>query len=301
MVEVAALHRIIEVHAPRGGTGIPGLSLSLVTSPTEPRSTIARPILALAVQGRKRIVFDGQIYDYGAGDFLVVSVDLPITGQFLEASRERPALGVGLDLRPEVIAALILQAIPEGARPIPPAAPPLAVNQANGALLDAVHRMLLLLDHPDDIPALAPLIEREIAWRLLTGPSGAVVRQIGLMDSSFSQVGRIIRAIREHPAEPFRIEQLAEQANMSLSTFHRRFRAITSLSPVQFQKRIRLQEARLLLIGGELDVAETAFAVGYDSPSQFIREYRREYGASPGQDAARLRAEPGYGAISGMP
>ena len=277
------------------------MSLSLATSPTEPRSAIARPIFALPVQGRKRIVFDGHIYDYGAGDFLVVSVDLPITGQFLEASKEEPALGVGLDLRPEVIAALILEALPDEGRPLPRLAPPLAVNQANVALLDAVHRLLLLLDHPQDVPALAPLIEREIAWRLLTGPSGAVVRQIGLMDSSFSQVGRVIRSIREHPAESFRIEQLAEQANMSLSTFHRHFRAITSLSPVQFQKRIRLQEARLLLMGGDLDVAETAFAVGYDSPSQFIREYRREYGASPGQDAARLRAEPIYGSLAGLP
>lgn len=301
MAEIAVLRRLIEVHATSGSTGIAGMSLSLVTSPTEPRSAIARPILALPVQGRKRIVFAGQIYDYGAGDFLVVSVDLPITGQFLEASQEQPALGVGLDLRPEVIASLMLQAMPEAARLRPQSVPPIAVNQADGALLDAVHRLLGLLDHPEDIPALAPLIEREIAWRLLNGPSGAVVRQIGMMDSSFSQVGRVIRSIREHPAEPFRIEQLAEQANMSLSTFHRHFRAITSLSPVQFQKRIRLQEARLLLLGGELDVAETAFAVGYDNPSQFIREYRREYGASPGQDAARLRADPVLGAMSGLP
>jgi AraC-like DNA-binding protein len=301
MAEIAALRRLIEVHATKGSAGIAGLSLSLATSPTEPTSAIARPIFALPVQGRKRIVFAGQIYDYGAGDFLVVSVDLPITGQFLEASRDEPALGVGLDLRPEVIAALILEALPDEGRPFPRSVPPLAVNQASGVLLDAVHRMLLLLDHPEDIPALAPLIEREIGWRLLTGPSGEVVRQIGLMDSSFSQVGRIIRAIREHPAEPFRIEQLAEQANMSLSTFHRHFRAITSLSPVQFQKRIRLQEARLLLMSSELDVAEAAFAVGYDSPSQFIREYRREYGASPGRDAARMRAEPVFGSITGLP
>jgi AraC-like DNA-binding protein len=253
------------------------------------------------VQGRKRIIFDGQIYDYGAGDFLVVSVDLPITGQFLEASKDELALGVGLDLRPEIIASLILQALPEEGRTLPRAVPALAVNRATDGLLDAVHRLLLLLDHPDDVLALAPLIEREIAWRLLTGPGGLVVRQIGLMDSSFSQVGRIIRWIREHPAEPFRIEQLAQQANMSLSTLHRHFRAMTSLSPLQFQKRIRLQEARLLLIGGDLDVAETAFAVGYDSPSQFIREYRREYGTSPGQDAARMRAEPLVGLINGLP
>ena len=301
MTDLAALRRLVQAHASGGSTAIAGLSLSYATSPTEPRSAIARPIFALPVQGLKRIVFNGQIYDYGAGDFLVVSVDLPISGQFLEASVEEPALGVGLDLRPEVIASLMLQALPGEGRTLPRTVPPLAVNRANGFLLDAVHRLLLLLDHRADIPALAPLLEREIAWRLLTGPSGAVVRQIGLMDSSFSQVGRVIRRIREQPGEPIRIEQLAQQANMSLSTFHRHFRAITSLSPLQFQKRIRLQEARLMLMGGTFDVTEVAFAVGYDSLSQFIREYRREYGASPGQDAARLRAKPAMGTVTGLP
>ena len=301
MRDLASLRRLIQAHATDARRVIPGVSLSLETSPTEPRSSIAWPIFALPVQGRKRIVFDGQIYDYGPGDFLVVSVDLPITGQFLEASEREPGLGVGLDLRPEIIAELILQAMPDEGGFAPRAVPPIAVNQASPALLDAVHRLLLLLDHQEDIPVLAPLIEREIVWRLLNGPSAAVVRQIGLTDSTFSQVGRIIRRIREQPAEPFKIEDLAQEASMSLSTFHRHFRAITSMSPLQYQKRIRLQEARLLLVGGDLDVAETSFAVGYDSPSQFIREYRREYGASPGRDAARLRAQTALSGAGALP
>lgn len=301
MANIADLRRLVQAHAFPGQSRITGLTVAAATEPTSPGSAIARPILALVAQGRKRIVFAGQIHEYGPGDFLVVSRDLPVTGQFLAASPELPALGVGIDLRPEVIAALLLEADPAGAVTPGRPTPPIAVSAASAALVDAVCRLVTLLDHPQDIPVLAPLIEREILWRLLTGPGGEVVRQIGLMDGAFSQVGRVIRAIRERPAEPFRVEELAQQANMSPSTFHRQFRAITTMSPLQFQKRVRLQEARLLLIGGGHDVSQTAFAVGYDSPSQFIREYRREYGVSPGHDAARLRATPVFGTLNALP
>ena len=158
-------------------------------------------------------------------------------------------------------------------------------------LLDAVARMLRLLDHPTDAPVLAPLIEREILWRLLTGPQGGMVRQIGLADSGLSHVSRAIRWIRDNYAEPMRIDDLARLAGMSPSAFHRHFRAVTAMSPLQFQKRIRLQEARSLLLARPGDVAGVGHLVGYDSPSQFSREYRRLFGAPPGQDAARLRAD----------
>lgn len=270
MANIADLRRLVQAHAFPGQSRITGLTVAAATEPTSPGSAIARPILALVAQGRKRIVFAGQIHEYGPGDFLVVSRDLPVTGQFLAASPELPALGVGIDLRPEVIAALLLEADPAGAVTPGRPTPPIAVSAASAALVDAVCRLVTLLDHPQDIPVLAPLIERGILWRLLTGPGGEVVRQIGLMDGAFSQVGRVIRAI-------------------------------TTMSPLQFQKRVRLQEARLLLIGGGHDVSQTAFAVGYDSPSQFIREYRREYGVSPGHDAARLRATPVFGTLNALP
>jgi AraC-like DNA-binding protein len=301
---IEELRRLIAEHAGRGCTPIDGLFLASVDFPTAPMSSIASPILAVVAQGSKRLVFDDRVYDYGAGDYLVVSVDLPVSGQFIEASKERPFLGVGLDLRPDVVASLLLQTSHERLRSAerPSAgAPPLAVSQAPADLLDAIVRLLRLLDHLDDVPVLAPLIEREIAWRLMTGSQGSVVRQIGLTDSSFSHVGRAIRWIREHPSESFRVEELAEQASMSLSTFHRHFRAVTTMSPVQFQKKVRLQQARLLLIEGGLDVSRAAFAVGYDSLSQFIREYRREFGAPPGRDAARLRAEAARVPMSGLP
>lgn len=149
--------------------------------------------------------------------------------------------------------------------------------------------MLRLLDRPADVPALAPLIEKEILWRLLTGPHGAMIRQIGLANSALSQVSRAIRWIRDNYTEPMRIDDLARMAGMSPSAFHRHFRAATTLSPLQFQKRIRLQEARSLLLAGPDDVAGVGHLVGYDSPSQFNREYRRLFGAPPGHDAERLR------------
>ena len=171
--------------------------------------------------------------------------------------------------------------------------PPGADDRYGLDLLDAVARLLRLLDQPADAPVLAPLTEREILWRLLTGPHGGMVRQIGLAGSGLSHVSRAIRWIRDNYAEPMRIPDLARQTGMSPSAFHRHFRAVTAMSPVQFQKCIRLQNARSLLVARPGDVAAVGHLVGYDSPSQFNREYRRLFGAPPGQDAARLRAATG--------
>ncbi|MDT3438117.1 AraC family transcriptional regulator [Pseudofrankia sp. BMG5.37] len=179
--------------------------------------------------------------------------------------------------------------------------PAIATSDADIDLLDAVARMLRLLDHPADASVLAPLTEREILWRLLTGPHGAVIRQAGLTDSSLSHVSRAIRWIRDNYAEPARIPDLARLAGMSPSAFHRHFREVTTMSPLQFQKRIRLQEARSLLLSRAGDVAGVGHLVGYDSPTQFSREYRRLFGAPPGQDAARLRADTHPGGTRHLP
>ena len=163
------------------------------------------------------------------------------------------------------------------------------MSNASDDLVDAVVRMLRLPDHPRDLPVLAPMIEREILWRLITGEQGATVRQLGLADSSLAHVGRAVRWIRDHHAETFRVGDLARRSGMSASAFHRNFHAVTAMSPIQFQKQIRLQEARLLLVARPDDVAGVGQAVGYDSASQFSREYRRQFGTPPGRDAARLR------------
>jgi AraC-like DNA-binding protein len=268
---------------------VDGLLLSIVDAPTPPMSSLATPTFALVAQGRKRLAVGDQVFEYGAGDYLVVSVDLPVTGHFVEASKDQPCLGVGLSLRPELIASLLLEAadsqVPAGS------VQALTVSQAPGELIDAVVRLLRLVDEPEDARVLAPLVEREILWRLLRSPQGAAVREIGLADSSLSHVARVIRWIRDHYTEPFRVEELAALAGMSTSAFHRHFRTVTAMTPIQFQKKIRLQEARLRLVGLGEDVTSTGYAVGYDSPSQFSREYRREFGTPPSRDTSLIRAE----------
>jgi AraC-like DNA-binding protein len=268
---------------------VDGLLLSIVDAPTPPMSSLATPTFALVAQGRKRLALGDQVFEYGAGDYLVVSVDLPVTGHFVEASKDQPCLGVGLSLRADLIASLLLDAADTQ---VPGASVQgLTVSRAPSELLDAVVRLLRLVDEPEDARVLAPLIEREILWRLLRSPQGAAVREIGLADSSLSHVARVIRWIRDHYTEPFRVEQLAALAGMSTSAFHRHFRTVTAMTPIQFQKKIRLQEARLRLVGLGEDVTSTGYAVGYDSPSQFSREYRREFGTPPSRDTSLVRAE----------
>jgi len=241
--------------------------------------------MALIAQGSKRLAIGDRVYDYGPGQFLVASVDLPITGHYTHARPDEPALGFGLILRPSAIASLVLEAGAGSA-----AAPPgLGVADASPQLLDAVVRMVRLVENPGDGDVLAPMIEREILWRLITGPLGQSVRQIGLADSSLTHVSRAVRHISQHYDKPFRVGELARSCGMSTSAFHRSFQAVTALSPIQFQKQIRLQKSRLLLLTGADDVATVGFRVGYDSTSQFSREYRRQFGLPPGRDAARMR------------
>jgi len=289
------MRRLITTHArPEPRTRIDGLFLSRVET-QEPHHSLADPLLVVMAQGGKRLLLGDDVVEYGAGQFLVVTTDVPVSGHFIGATQQTPALGMGLVLRPAVIAELLLEAPAAPSSRVPPG-PALATGDAGADLIDAATRLLRLLDDPAGARVLAPLVEREILWRLLTGPRSAVVRQIGLADSSTAQIGRVTRWIRDNYAEPVRVEELARMAGMSAAAFHRHFRAVTRMSPLQFQKRIRLQEARSLLLARPDDVAGVGHLVGYDSPSQFSREYRRLFGAPPGRDAVRLRA-----AGSGLP
>lgn len=261
-------------------TAIDGVLLSAASQAGEPRASSTGTVFALIAQGSKRLSLGDRVYDYGPGQYLVASVDLPITGHYTRA----PALGFGLVLRPAAIAELLLDGVETGP---PPSG--LGVSDAPEALLDAVVRMVQLLDHPADQAVLAPMLEREILWRLLSGPLGPTVRGIGVADSSLTAIGRAVRWITEHYDRAFRVDEIARSCGMSVSAFHRHFVAVTALSPIQFQKQIRLQRSRLLLLGGTDDVGSVAFRVGYESVSQFSREYRRQFGLPPGRDAARLR------------
>ncbi len=255
-------------------------------------------VMALIVQGMKRLALGDRVYSYGPGEYLVSSLDLPVTGQFIDASPDRPALGVGLLLHPARIAELLLQAgaadLRDG-RGNPPGS--MAVSAAPAPLLDAVTRLLRLLDSPRDIPVLAPLIKREILWILISGEQGAAVRQLGLADSNLSHIGRAVRWIRDHYARAFRVEDVAGICGMSASAFYRNFHAVTAMSPIQFQKQIRLQEARLMLTAQPGDVAAIGYRVGYDSPSQFSREYKRQFGYAPSLEAVRLKRVTGAAGI----
>jgi AraC-like DNA-binding protein len=282
-VAMDELVELVRRHA--GGAGTPLLKAVRLTASdtvTAPLGSLTAPTLAVTLQGVKRTVLNDTGFEYGPGAFLVVTLELPVTAHIVEA----PFTGVGLTLRPAAIAELLLS----GPAPAPRGAPAgMAVSAAPPDLLDALGRLLRLLDRPEDAPALAPVYEREILWRLMTGEQGAAVRQIGLADSTLSLIGRSVGWIRAHHAEALRVEELARMVGMSVSSFHRHFRAVTAMTPIQYQKRIRLQEARTRLLSQPRDVAGVGFAVGYESPSQFSREYRRLFGVSPGKDAERMR------------
>ncbi|WP_329001930.1 AraC family transcriptional regulator [Kribbella sp. NBC_00709] len=258
---------------------IDGMQVSRRDEPTELTGGIAQPSVAVVASGVKRTMLNGVAYEYGAGQFLVTSLDLPVVGQALKASPDEPFTVVSLRLDPVEIAPLLLDT-PER----PPQYAGLVVSDATADLLDPVVRLLRIADRPDDVRVLAPGIRREILWRLLTGEQGGLVRQIGLADGMLAHISRAISWIRRHHNEPLLVADLAELAGMSPSTFHRHFRAATSMTPIQFQKQIRLQEARVLLRTQSLTAAEVAFQVGYTSAAHFTRTYHQAFGRTPGGD-----------------
>ena len=246
--------------------------------------------LAVIAQGRKRLALGERVFDYGVGQYLVASVDLPVTGHLIEDVAGRPSLGFGMTLEPAEIAELMLAGGPME----PPTAAGagragITVSDAPVELIDAIVRLLRLVDRPRERAVLGPLVKREILWRLMTGEQGDMVRQLGLADSRLSHIRHAVRWIRENYAQPFRVEDVAQLVGMSVSAFHRNFQEMTAMTPIQFQKRIRLQEARMLLAHRPKDVTAVSSRVGYRNPSQFSREYRREFGAPPSVDAVLLQ------------
>lgn len=281
---LAAVHALVRAHyaAGRRETAIGSLRIVGSDVVTDRIASFYHPCFCLILEGAKETQLGSRRYRYGAGDVLVASVDLPVTAQIVAA----PYLGIAMTLNTDVLADLIIDS---GLEDTPPPTG-MAVSQADDDIASAVLRMLRLLDRPRDIAALAPLIERELLYLLLNGPHRAMLKQIALPDSRMARIRRAIDWIRGHYQKTLKIETLAALAAMSPSAFHRHFKAVTNMSPLQFQKHMRLQEARrrLLTDGGE--VAAIGFAVGYDSPSQFSREYHRLFGAPPGRDAALMRA-----------
>ncbi len=270
------------------------LPLRLIQSsvPTPPTHGLYEPMLCFVLQGAKRVIVGERVIEYRAGHFLVASVDLPVIGEVVEASAAEPYRVIALSLDPAAIAALLLD-LPAVGEEQPRAG--IGVSVMSAALLDPLLRLARLLDAPDDVPVMASMLEREILYRLLQGPQGAILRQVARSDSRLSRVRRAIDWIRLHYVEPLRIDHLSDLAAMSGSSFHRHFKAVTAMSPLAYQKQIRLHEARRRLLVAQAEAAHVAYAVGYESPSQFSREYTRLFGLPPMKDAARLR---GSGALA---
>ncbi len=271
-------------------TAVPGLVLIRQSHPTEPLHMLHQPAVCIIVQGAKEVTLADLSYSYDAAKYLVVSVDLPLSGRVTMASPEFPYLCVRVDLDPAVLTSVLTE---KGAPPVPKGGVErgLFISDTTPELIDAVLRLVQLLDEPAHIPFLAPLAQREIHYRLLHGEQGGAVRHIATAESKIYQIGRAIAWIKDHYAEPFSIEVVSAQARMSPSAFHHYFKEVTAMSPLQYQKQIRLQEARRLMVGRAFDAAAAGYKVGYESPSQFTREYRRLFGAPPVRDVTRLRNE----------
>lgn len=299
MFQIAELAEIIDRHAVADGmfpSALPRLSLVRSCRPTDAVPTVYKPTLCIIVQGRKQVELGGRSYVYDPAKYLAVSVDLPLVGSILEASPERPYLSLVLDIDLGVLSDLMLQYPPEpGPEPVGPA---LGVSALEPGLLDAALRLARLLDTPKDAAALAPLAEREILYRLLQGGQAPMMRRIAASESRLKQVSRAIAWLRRNYAEPVSVERLAADVGMSASSFHSHFKAATTMSPLQFRTRVRLQEARRMMVVEAMDAASAGFAVGYESPSQFSRDYSRLYGAPPLKDAIRLRALPDFALVA---
>lgn len=291
-MDLDEVRALIASHASSGTSEpVEGVFLSCESQPEAPRLSTTGIVLAVIVQGKKQLTLGEQVIDYGPGEYLVTSIDLPVVGRFTQASPDEPALGFGMTLTPQAIAELLLSTGGSFLRGNNDPGSALGVASVSAELLDAITRLLRLLDRPRDLLVLGPMVRREILWLLLSGPHGETVRQLGLADSKLTHISRAVQWIRDDIAAPMRVDDLAHEIGMSVSAFHRTFHAVTGTSPLQFQKQLRLQTARQLLMARTTSVSQVAFDVGYESAAQFNREYRRLFGRPPGRDRDALAHE----------
>jgi len=267
---------------------LPGLHLNRSSSPSEPCHAVSVPAFCVIAQGSKEVLLGDNRYQYDPMHYLLATVELPIVSQILEASKEQPYLSLRLDLDPTLVGSVMVEAaypsLQRGAH-----VKAIDVSPLDANLLDAVVRLVRLLDSPAEAHVLAPLIKREIIYRLLMGEQGSRLRQIAVLGGYTHHIALAIARLRKDFKEPLRIESIARELGMSVSGFHHHFKSVTAMSPLQFQKQLRLQEARRLMLGQNLDATSAAYRVGYDDASHFNREYKRLFGAPPMRDVERLR------------
>ena len=282
-----------EIHA--NGTGvintpIPCLTVIREIAPTALQYAINRPLVALVLQGKKRVTMGNKTFDFGAGDSLLITADVPTVSQITQASLAAPYLALVIDMDLAVVENLVVEM---GFSPFIAGAP-VCVDPTETEVIDSALRLMRLLDRPTSVPILQPALLRELHFWLLSGRHGGAIRALGVMDSHAQRISRAVSLIRDDFAQPLRVDHLAQVARMSISSFHEHFRAITSLSPLQFQKQLRLIEARRLMLSEGQMISNAAYAVGYESVPQFTREYGRMFGSPPARDikAAKARMQP---------
>lgn len=266
-----------------------GLYLARVSVPLGKIHSVLEPSFCVIAQGSKEVLLGNNRYQYAPFHYLLSTIELPRASQVLEASRERPYLSLRLRLEPQLVSSVMVEAghfvSPRNAADIRA----IAVSPLDANLLDAVLRLVRLLDTPAEAPILVPMIMREIIYRLLRGEQGGRLRHLAVMGGSVSTIARAVQRIRQDFDQPLRIEQLAQEFGMSISSFHQHFKAVTGMSPLQFQKQLRLQEARRLMLSENLDAARVAYRVGYNDASHFNREYKSVFGVPPMRDVQRLQ------------
>jgi AraC-like DNA-binding protein len=270
-------------------TALPALPLHRRDAPTGPVDCIYPLSLAVTAQGSKQVTIGGKVLNYGPGQSMLLTIDLPIVAHVTRATTREPYLGLVLKLD----ASLVAQAASEMKLPRPDDAHAhelTPIERLDSELFDALRRLIALLDDPRLLPRLAPLIQQEIIIRLLAGPYGAHLRQLSVIKPPREQVARVVAWIKQNFTKAIPVDELASNANMSPSVFRQHFRAITGMNPLQYLKQLRLQEARQLLLKRNIDAGSAAVLVGYESASQFSREYRRLFGAPPQQDVRRMRS-----------
>jgi AraC-like DNA-binding protein len=293
-LDTPSLECLISAYAPHDGSFdlcIPGLHASRFSRVnSECVHALSVPSLCIVAQGAKTVIVGDELFEYDASRMIVFSVALPVAAQITQASRSEPYLALRLDLDPGKIAELVLKVYPRG---LPPVAERRAVyvTPADANIVNGATRLMECLAQPGDAELLAPLVMDEILIRLLRSPIGIRVAQMGFAESSLHRVAKAIAWLRDNFSQPMKVDELAGLVNMSASSFHEHFKSVTSMSPLQYQKVLRLQEARRLMLSTMMDAGTASQRVGYLSPSQFSREYSRFFGGAPTRDIARLRQE----------
>ena len=292
--DVVRLAHLLQSYTPWDGRHellIPGVyAIRASQTSAELVHAFLQPALCIVAQGAKSIMLGKEVYQYDASRMLIYSIDLPVAGQVTQANPAEPYLCFKLEIDPYKIAELVLKVYPQGPPPVKESRG-LYVCQTDSNIVNAAARLLELMGQPGEAELLGPLVLEEILIRLLRSPVGGRVAQIGLADSSMHRIAKAISWLRVNFTQPMKVEELAELAHMSVSSFHQHFKTVTSMSPLQYQKVLRLQEARRLMLTTMLDASTASWRVGYQSASQFSREYSRFFGNAPTKDIASLREQ----------